>query len=681
MSDNSIRVVSLFSGIGGFEVGLELAGVKHEVVFASEIDKFAQISYSSNFGNDKLYGDITKINEHSVPDHDLLVAGFPCQSFSIAGGRNGFLDTRGTLFFEIERIIKVKKPKYILLENVKNLVSHDNTRTIRLILWTLQNLGYTIDFSIINSLEAGLPQNRDRTYIIGVLGQVNEKFEKDHRNIKVDRLKTELNTLDFKSFNFFNKVEFSNTSKYLVDIIDEEVDEKFYYDNETMEKYLSGIKIEEPTQCQSKIVKLFDLPKEIHNDLERQRRVYSIKGVSPTILARMDSTKILINSGGKKRIRKLSPQETFLIQGFSSDFINRIKDTGMSDTQLYKQSGNAVSPPVIAEIARSIDRIISTRTLKFIDLFSGIGGFRLALEDLGGECVFSSEIDKDARETYKLNFGEYPSGDITKIESSSIPDHDILCAGFPCQPFSLAGRRLGFEDTRGTLFFDILRILKDKKPKAFILENVAGIISHDKGRTISIIEDSLKNAGYNIKYQVVNAYKSGIPQNRNRWYCVGFRKEIIEQDIVNDFKFPKAKPLQFNVKDCLEQNVSEDYRITEIAKNNIIMHLDDFISKNKQIGDQPLIANEIRKSRCNFRADGISPCLTAKMGTGGNNVPVLVKEMRKLTERECLNLMGFPEKFIIKENNYQSYKQIGNSVIVPIIREIGEEVFKFISRY
>ncbi|MBR4027130.1 MAG: DNA cytosine methyltransferase, partial [Lachnospiraceae bacterium] len=162
---------------------------------------------------------------------------------------------------------------------------------------------------------------------------------------------------------------------------------------------------------------------------------------------------------------------------------------------------------------------------RFIDLFCGLGGFRLAFEKAGGECVFSSDIDEAVQKTYAMNFGEVPHGDITKIEARDIPNHDILCAGFPCQPFSTAGRRLGFEDTRGTLFFEVARILKEKQPIGFILENVKGLTNHDNGHTLEVILSTLDEIGYHYKYEVLNAKNYNVPQNRERWYCVGVRKD------------------------------------------------------------------------------------------------------------------------------------------------------------
>ena len=345
-----MNVVSLFSGIGGFEVGLEKSKIKSKIVFSSEIDENAKKSYIANFGGETLHGDITKIDEKEVPDHQLLVAGFPCQSFSIAGKQKGFEDIRGTLFFDVARILNEKKPKYILLENVKNLISHDKAETIHKILGKLNEIGYTVDFTVINSCESGVPQNRDRTYICGIFNYPSEKYGADHRSPKANFLKQELNKTDFKGFNFFEKVRFESKKIYLEDIMEDEVPEKFYFDTEKISQYLSENDIEDIQDRQLKIVKLFDLPREIHNDLERQRRVYSSKGISPTVLARSDSTKVLVNTDKGNKIRKVTPAENFYIQGFEKEFVKRIESIGMSVTQMYKQSGNAVSPPVITGI-------------------------------------------------------------------------------------------------------------------------------------------------------------------------------------------------------------------------------------------------------------------------------------------------------------------------------------------
>lgn len=320
---------------------------------------------------------------------------------------------------------------------------------------------------------------------------------------------------------------------------------------------------------------------------------------------------------------------------------------------------------------------------KFIDLFSGIGGFRLAFENLGCECVFSSEIDKYARDTYYNNFNEYPSGDITKIDASEIPDHDILCGGFPCQAFSIGGKRLGFEDSRGTLFFDVARILKEKQPKAFILENVKGLVNHDKGNTLKTITNILDDIGYTFDYRVMNALDYGVPQNRERWYCIGFRKDLNisftnESEKIN-YIFPGKTDLLFTIEDVIKEGIV-GYDATDKAIENINIHLPKYACSKGIDKDKLLIANEIRPSRCSFKNDGTVPCFTAKMGTGGNNIPVVVNYGRKLTEKECLKLMGFPDNYKIQAKTQQTYKQIGNSVVVTIIQLLGNELVQILNQ-
>lgn len=312
----------------------------------------------------------------------------------------------------------------------------------------------------------------------------------------------------------------------------------------------------------------------------------------------------------------------------------------------------------------------SKNKIKFIDLFAGMGGFRLAFESQGCQCVFSSEIDKFACDTYELNFGVRPEGDITKISSSEIPDFDVLCAGFPCQPFSIAGKRLGFEDTRGTLFFDVARILKEKKPKAFLLENVKGLTNHDDGRTLEVILKTLNDLGYNAYWKVLNAKKYGVPQNRERWYCIGFRKDFFVDELT---LFPNEMRLRYNLKNIIQKSVSKEYKVSDICFSNIEKNIK---CKNIIIDDYTL-AYEIRPSRCQFANGYISPCLTAKMGTGGNNVPVVVSQKRKLTENECLRIMGYPETYKIY-NGYHTYKQIGNSVVVPVLTLLAKQIVKFL---
>ena len=233
-----IRIASLFSGIGGFEEGIKRTQIPYEIVFSSEIDKYAKKSYMANFNVSNLNDDIKLISENDIPEHDILVAGFPCQSFSIAGQKKGFNDSRGTLFFDVIRILKKKKPKYIILENVKNLLSHDKNKTIKFILGQLSDIGYAIDFTLINSSEAGIPQNRDRVYIVGIYNGKIEKFNKDIRSNLVNKLKKEFNDYKLKSFNFFERLKFDNELMVIEDILEKNVESSFYIKSSKLNIFL-----------------------------------------------------------------------------------------------------------------------------------------------------------------------------------------------------------------------------------------------------------------------------------------------------------------------------------------------------------------------------------------------------------------------------------------------------------
>lgn len=298
--------------------------------------------------------------------------------------------------------------------------------------------------------------------------------------------------------------------------------------------------------------------------------------------------------------------------------------------------------------------------IKIIDLFAGIGGIRLGFEQafIGDvKCVFTSEIDKFAIETYKANFGEENiHGDITQIPTKSVPNHDILLAGFPCQPFSMAGLKKGFEDTRGTLFFDIERILLDKKPQAFLLENVKQLKGHDKGNTLKVIMEHLHKAGYKTYVNILAARDFGIPQNRERIYIVGFRDHSVE------FEFPQPTRIPTKVGNILEQSVDEKYTISdklwEGHQRRKLMHKEKGNGFGYSLFNQESEYTNTISAR--YYKDG-SEILIEQEG----------KNPRKLTPREAARLQGFPEEYEIPVSDNQSYKQFGNSVCVPVIAAIA----------
>ena len=320
----------------------------------------------------------------------------------------------------------------------------------------------------------------------------------------------------------------------------------------------------------------------------------------------------------------------------------------------------------------------------FIDLFAGIGGMRIAFQNLGGKCVFSSEIDEKAQKTYALNFGEVPAGDITKINEQDIPNHDILVGGFPCQAFSIAGKRGGFQDTRGTLFFDVARIIKAKQPKAFFLENVKGLTNHRGGKTLATILNILRNElGYIVpEPQIINAKNFGVPQNRERIFIVGFRKDLGINE--KDFSYPEPTDTSKTIRDILEKNtVSAKYYLS----TQYLECLEKHKKRNEEKGNG--FGYEIKD------LDGISNTIvTGGMGRERNLIidlrlkdftpvthikgEVNRKGIRKMTPREWARLQGFPDTFKIEVADASAYKQFGNSVAIPAIQATASNLIKII---
>ena len=309
-----------------------------------------------------------------------------------------------------------------------------------------------------------------------------------------------------------------------------------------------------------------------------------------------------------------------------------------------------------------------TEKFTFIDLFAGIGGMRIAFEKSGGRCVFSSEWNKFSQQTYEANFGDVPDGDITKIKARDIPNHDILVGGFPCQPFSIAGvsskkalgRKHGFEDeTQGTLFFDIARIIREKKPKAFLLENVKNLKSHDKGNTFRVIMKVLReDLGYDVHYKIVDA-SSVVPQHRERIFIVGFRKPM-------DFEFPKLIDKRPKLGDVLEKKVDSKYTLPDGTWKSLQRHKEKHRAKGNGFG-----YNLVDKTK-------IANTLSARYWKDGAEILIDQgrKNPRKLTPRECARIMGFSEKYRIVVSDTQAYRQFGNAVVVPVVTEIARAMVK-----
>lgn len=308
-------------------------------------------------------------------------------------------------------------------------------------------------------------------------------------------------------------------------------------------------------------------------------------------------------------------------------------------------------------------------TFRFIDLFAGIGGFRLALTELGGACVFSSEWDKNSQSVYQANHGDLPAGDITKILAEDIPSHDVLSAGFPCQAFSVSGKQLGFEDSRGTLFYDVARIVKHHRPKVVFLENVKNIVRHDGGNTIRVIKRTMDDLGYNVHLKVLRSSDYGVPQARERAYFVCVDREFSS----TPFMFPEHASVVVKVADILEQRVGDEFRID---RTDIELFRDENKVKDPK---SPLQIGKINKGGQGERiysiyGSGIT--LSAYGGGAAAKTGAYLVEgvVRKLTPRECARLQGFPESFVPHEKKNLAYKQFGDSVSVPVIRAIFDAV-------
>ena len=343
--------------------------------------------------------------------------------------------------------------------------------------------------------------------------------------------------------------------------------------------------------------------------------------------------------------------------------------------KMAEASGASVQDIVAGAVRQIVNRNIVKKTVgdakfTFIDLFAGIGGMRLAYEAAGGKCVYSNEWNKYCQQTYFSNFGEQPDGDITKVEASDIPDHDILVAGFPCQPFSIAGvskknslgRATGFEDkTQGTLFFDVCRILKEKRPKAFMLENVKNLKSHDRGRTFKVIEESLDELNYEVFTAILDG-QNFVPQHRERILIVGFDRERY-RDIIFRFDITPKEPRPV-LEDILEHDVNAKYTLTD----KLWEYLQNYAAKHKAAG------NGFGYGLADF--NGVTRTLSARYYKDGSEIliPQSGRNPRRLTPRECARLQGFPDSFIIPVSDTQAYKQFGNSVVVPLMENVAKLV-------
>lgn len=317
---------------------------------------------------------------------------------------------------------------------------------------------------------------------------------------------------------------------------------------------------------------------------------------------------------------------------------------------------------------KRVSNATALKGIKVVDLFAGIGGFHLAFKSFGADIIYASEWDKDAADVYNNNFGITPDGDITKISAKDIPDHDVLCAGFPCQAFSISGNQKGFDDSRGTLFFDVARIVKEKKPRLVFMENVRNFASHDEGRTLAVVKKTMEELGYNFFCEILNARDYGIPQSRIRIYMLAFRNDLG----ISKFSFPKPIPLKKRVKNILLPK--EQTAKYEIVRNDVIMKQ---VNEKRSIVPLRLgIINKGGQGERIYSTLGTAITLSAYGGGVGAKTGIYLVDdkLRRLAPRECARLTGFPDRFKIANNDNVAYKQFGNSVVVDVLQFIIEEI-------
>ena len=351
----------------------------------------------------------------------------------------------------------------------------------------------------------------------------------------------------------------------------------------------------------------------------------------------------------------------------------RLEDSLFESLSEYVNStGTSVNDFIASSIMQSLSNQTQAEkhdaAFTFIDLFAGIGGMRIAFENNGGDCVYSNEWNKYSQQTYFANFGEQPDGDITKVDARIIPSHDILVAGFPCQPFSIAGvskkqslgRATGFEDkTQGTLFFDVCRIIKAKRPKAFMLENVKNLKSHDKGNTFKVIMESLEELNYEVFYAILDG-QNYVPQHRERILIVGFDRQRYGKEINFQFHISPVDPKPV-MKDILEEDPDDRYTLSD----KLWTYLQNYAAKHKAAGNG--FGYGIAEP------DGVARTLSARYYKDGSEILIAQngKNPRRLTPRECARIQGFPDTFKIVVSDTQAYRQFGNSVVVPLMTDVA----------
>lgn len=713
--ERTIRLATAFSGIGAIEHAFQRLGLSTEIVFAGDIDANCRKMYFANYDirEEDWFTDIHEFHaDRYCGKVDLLVGGAPCQAFSTVGFQHGFDDTRGTLFREYARVIKECQPKVFIFENVHGLITHDNGVTWDVIKHTFEDYcGYDIHYQCLNAKDYGIPQRRERLFCVGFRKATEFKFP--HPIELKYRMYDFLE--DYTDSPYYvpsGNVKFitPDSGRKVTGIDDLRFNEFLFGCSEVEDKYYLSEKV--AAYVMSSGTKTFRT--QVETDCEVARTLLCTmhkmhrSGVDNYVTYRKDK--------GVNGIRKLTPRECFRLMGFRDDF--RIV---VSNTSAYQEAGNSIVVDVLIAILKQMDitqyaEPVETEKRNAVRLgtvFSGIGAIEHAFHRLGilTDIRFAGDIDENCGKEYLANYDIDPGRwhtDIYKFDATPFRGQvDLLVGGAPCQAFSMRGKRGGFEDTRGTLFREFARVVMECQPKAFIFENVKGMLNHDQGNTWKIIRKTFeRDCGYDLHVKVLNARDYGIPQSRERLFCIGFREKT-------DFTFPEPQPLEKSVYDFLETTVSDRYFLPPKGFSFVTKTINR-MKMYTQLNGKVMLCQK-RNQQFNWHGDFIfHPYDPAVNGNDGSQDRVFsisdaeesyyadedcwkyaVREtepgkhemyegcetdvpqkgwFRKLTPRECLRLMGFDDTFIINVSDSESYRQAGNSIVVDCLMAILKEM-------
>ncbi|MGA2361049.1 MAG: DNA cytosine methyltransferase [Candidatus Aminicenantales bacterium] len=620
---NKLSVVSLFSGAGGLDLGFIQAG--HEVVWAVDNDIDSAGTYEKNIGNHIICENIEKIRSAEIPTADVIIAGLPCQGFSVANKFRSGGDGRNNLYQEMLRIIRDKQPKWFVAENVRGILNLDNGNFFIKIVDAFKSAGYQISHRIVNMADYGVPQTRIRVIIIGT--------RNDIAHIRVD-FPAQTHSKDGK-----NHIKWKSISEALRELRD-------LRPTLNLDGSRYGVS---------------------YRDYSGHRKTDGSKP-SPTITARGDGgggVNAVPHPNGKRR---LNVRESAWMQTFPCDF-----EFVGSTNSAYRQIGNAVPVKYSYLLAKQFKTALKRDAIKaksgnkiglqpkVVSLFSGAGGMDLGFKQAGFDIVWANDNFKDATETYKKNLGNIIPSDIKDIKVKEIPDADIVIGGFPCQGFSIANMNRHLDDSRNLMYRKFVEIVNKKQPQYFLAENVKGILNLAKGAIFRCILNDFTNAGYNCSYALLNAADYGVPQIRERVFILGIRSDL--NPLIDFPPRPTHANRHISVGEALENIPEPD---------------EEHILKNHEYSRFKLKFNGYICHRFTDPKKP-SPTFTARGdGKGGAMVMHHPSNKRRLSCREAACIQGFPLDYEFCGTMTSVYRQIGNAVPPPLARAVAERIYKHI---